>query len=179
MGRAAGRNRRGAGRDVVADKPATVSDERQGQIAPRWLLTSGVLALLGIGVSIYLTIVHYDEAALICGVGGCHTVQSSRYAEVAGIPIAVLGLLMYTAILGLAMYRWCQPDTVHSDTLTSVAFAIALAGLSYAAYLTWLEIAVIDASCQWCVVSALLTLGILPAEGSGVWRMLGDDRGGP
>lgn len=178
MGRAEGRDRRGTRRDVVADQ-ATSAGPRQWRVIPRWLLASGLLALLGTGVSIYLTIVHYDEAALICGVGDCSTVQNSRYAEVAGVPIAVFGMLMYATILGLAIYRWRQPAATQSDTLTSVAFAIALAGVGYAAYLTWLEIAVIKAICQWCVVSALLTLGILLAEGSGVWRMLGDDSGRP
>lgn len=178
MGRAEGRDRRGTRRDVVAN-PASTAGVSQGQMTPRWLLASGFLALLGTSVSIYLTIVHYDEAALICGVGDCSTVQNSRYAEVAGVPIAVFGMLMYATILGLAIYRWRHPATVHSDTLTSVAFAIALAGAGYAAYLTWLEIAVIKAICQWCVVSALLTLGILLAESSGVWRMLGDDSGRP
>jgi uncharacterized membrane protein len=89
-------------------------------VIPRWLLASGLLALLGTGVSINLTIVHYDEAALICGVGDCSTVQNSRYAEVAGVPIAVFGMLMYATILGLAIYRWRQPAATQSDTLTSL-----------------------------------------------------------
>lgn len=178
MGRAAGRDRRGTRRDVVADQ-AMSAGPRQWRVMPRWLLASGLLALLGAGVSIYLTIVHYDEAALICGVGDCSTVQNSRYAEVGGIPIAIFGLLMYAAILALVISRRLQLGTTRSETLTSVAFAIALAGVGYAAYLTWLEIAVIRAICQWCVVSAILTAGILLVEGVGVWRVLGDDSGQP
>lgn len=172
LGRAEGRDRRGAGGHLLTGDDVRPDHTRRLGAVPRWLLASALVALVGIGVSSYLTLIHYDEAALICGVGDCHTVQNSRYAEVAGIPIAIFGLLMYATILALAIARWRQPDTSLSATLTSVAFAIALAGVGYAAYLTWLEIAVIKAICQWCVVSAILTVGVLLAEGFGVWRSL-------
>lgn len=135
----------------------------------RWIV-SLVLAIAGIGDAIYLTIVHYDSTALVCGIGDCHAVQASKYAEIAGVPIAILGLLMYVAVavLGMARFRL----STFADRLTFVIFAIALAGTAYAAYLTYLEIAVIDAICQWCVVSALLTLAILLVEGANVWRGL-------
>ena len=55
---------------------------------------------------------------------------------------------------------------------TSVAFAAALGGAVYAAYLTWLEVAVIGAICQWCVVSAVLTVLLASLEGTLVWRFL-------
>lgn len=177
VGRAQGRNRREARRDVVTAPPAAVSSEQPVHSAPRWVQISAFLALIGVVVSLYLTFVHYDEGALICGIGDCHTVQNSRYAEVAGIPIAILGLLMYATVLALAVYRWRHPSTSLADTLTSVAFAIALAGVGYAAYLTWLEIAVIHAICQWCVVSAILIAGLFLTEGYAVWRMLGDHSG--
>ena len=51
------------------------------------------------------------------------------------------------------------------------AFTLVLAGAFYAAYLTYLEVAVIHAICEWCVTSALLTVGILLAEGIGIWRV--------
>lgn len=135
-------------------------------------LGSLVLALAGTGVAAYLTSVHYADSLLLCGVGDCATVQKSRYAEVGGIPIAILGLGMYLAIIALGLLRWRQPR--HRTTATMAAFAIALAGAIYAAYLTYIEIWVIDAICQWCVASAILTLGILTIEGIAVWRLLGD-----
>lgn len=131
-----------------------------------------VLALAGAGVAAYLTSVHYDDSLLLCGVGDCETVQKSRYSEVGGIPIAIFGLGMYLAIIALGLIRWRQPR--HRTLATMAAFAIAFAGAIYAAYLTYVEIWVIDAICQWCVASALLTLGILTIEGIAVWRLLGD-----
>src|SRR5262249_40873136 len=137
---------------------------------PRLTAVSLVLALAGTGVAAYLTSVHYDDKLLLCGVGDCETVRQSRYAEVAGVPIALLGLLMYLSVVALGLLRWHRPNL--QPTATMAAFAIALAGTLYAAYLTYVEIWVIDAICQWCVTSAILTLGILIAEGVPVWHTL-------
>jgi uncharacterized membrane protein len=131
-----------------------------------------VLALTGAGVAAYLTSVHYDEKLLLCGVGDCETVQQSKYAEIAGIPVALLGLGMYLAIVALCLLRWRRPAL--QPTATMAAFALALTGTIFAAYLTYLEIWVIEAVCQWCVASAVLTLAILIVEGVVVWRLLGD-----
>lgn len=136
-----------------------------------WQLLSLVLALVGIGVAGYLTLAHYRQEILVCGVGDCQTVQNSPYAEIAGVPIALLGVGMYAALSAIGLVRWRWPG--RQDLLTAGAFAIALAGTLYAAYLTYLEIWVIRAICQWCVVSALLTLGILLAEVYGLSRILG------
>lgn len=135
-----------------------------------WRTISIVLAVLGVGVAGYLTYIHYNLSALICNVGNCHTVQSSPYASIAGIPIAILGLLMYLAIIGLGVLRVSRPD--YMSTATMVAFTLALAGTLYAAYLTYLEIHVIQAICEWCVSSAILTFLILITEGFGLLRVM-------
>lgn len=145
-----------------------VAVERQSSLLS---LVSVALALAGAGVAGYLTSVHYDRHLLLCGGGNCGTVQQSTYAEMAGVPVALLGLLMYLAILSLGVIRWHRPDLQSNATMA--AFAIALAGTVFAVYLTYLEIWVIDAICQWCVVSALLTFGILAGESLAVWRILG------
>jgi uncharacterized membrane protein len=59
----------------------------------------GVLAAAGVAVAAYLTYARYTDTAIACATGGCETVQSSRYAEVAGVPVALLGLGAYIAIL--------------------------------------------------------------------------------
>jgi uncharacterized membrane protein len=133
---------------------------------------SFVLALAGSGVAAYLTWVHYDESILLCGVGDCATVQQSKYAEVGGIPVALCGLGMYLAVIALGLLRWRRPGLRAATTMAT--FGLVLAGTIYATYLTYLEIWVIDAICQWCVVSALLTLGLLAVEGIMVWRILGE-----
>lgn len=135
--------------------------------AIRWRSVSLVTTLAGVGVAGYLTRVHFDGGVLICAVGDCQTVQESEYADVAGIPVALLGLGMYLTVLALGVVRWRQPR-MHGAT-TLVAFAVVLAGAFVAAYLTFVELVVIDAVCQWCVASAVLTAILLGAEGTGVW----------
>jgi uncharacterized membrane protein len=109
-----------------------------------------VLALLGLAVAGYLTYVHYAELEPICagGGGGCERVQNSSYAELAGVPVALLGLVGYALIL---LSLWVPGDT---GRVAGALFALIGFGLS--ACLTWLELFEIDAICQWCVVSAVL-----------------------
>jgi uncharacterized membrane protein len=142
---------------------------------PVWPSVSYVAALVGTGVAAYLVSVHYDDSALICTVGDCATVQKSTYAELWGMPIALLGLGMYLAILGLGVLRWRRP--AFSGPATLGAFSLALAGALYAAYLTYVELFVIDAICQWCVASAVLTLVVLAAESAGVWAWMAPEPG--
>lgn len=134
-----------------------------------WRSTSMLLAILGVAIATYLTIIHYDRGALVCGLGDCQTVQNSKYAEIVGIPVALLGLGMYLSVVGLGVLRRLRPERL--PLLTMTAFTLVLAGAFYAAYLTYLEVAVLHAICEWCVTSALLTVGILLAEGIGIWRV--------
>jgi uncharacterized membrane protein len=111
---------------------------------------TAVLALAGIAVAGYLTWVHYAGLEPLClgGGGGCERVQSSDYAQLGSVPVALLGLAGYVAILAtLAL-----PDQVGR----SVAAFLSIAGAAFSAYLTYLELVEIEAICQWCVVSAVL-----------------------
>jgi uncharacterized membrane protein len=128
------------------------------------------LAASGVAVSAYLTLVHYRDDLLVCAVGGCHTVQKSPYAELYGIPVAILGLGMFVAMLLLGLLRRLRPEV--AETTTLVIFGLALAGTVFTVYLTYLELFVIDAVCQWCVLTALLTWALLLVEGTLVWRSL-------
>ncbi len=106
------------------------------------------LALLGIAIAGYLTWVHYAGLKPVClsGGGGCEKVQSSQYADVAGIPVALLGLTGYVGILGSLWLR--------GDKGLTLGVLLTLIGLGFSAYLTYLELFTIDAICQWCVASA-------------------------
>ena len=107
-------------------------------------------ALLGLAVAAYLTYVHYAELEPICagGAGGCEKVQSSSYAELAGTPVAVLGVAGYALILASL---W-----VPGDAGRLAGTLLALVGFGFSAYLTWIEVFELDAICQWCVASAVL-----------------------
>jgi uncharacterized membrane protein len=108
------------------------------------------LALAGIAIASYLTWVHYADTQAVCvgGGGGCERVQTSEYAELAGVPVAVIGLIGYVAMLAAIA-------TPGESAMLAAALG-GLAGFGFSAYLTYLELFVIDAICQWCVASALV-----------------------
>ena len=113
------------------------------------IATAG-LALVGVAIAGYLTWVHYAGLEPFCvgGGGGCERVQTSRWAELGGIPVAVLGLAGYLAILGTLL--------LPEELGRSAAAFIALVGFGFSAWLTYVEIEKIDAICQWCVASAIV-----------------------
>jgi uncharacterized membrane protein len=113
-----------------------------------------LVALAGAAVAAYLTYVHYQPDALICtSGGGCETVQQSSYAELAGVPVALLGLLGYVAVLVLVAWD--------SELARTLAAAIALAAAGFAVYLVLLQAFVIDAWCVWCLVNDLVIVPLL------------------
>ena len=105
-------------------------------------------ALVGLGIAGYLTVAHYAGAAPVCAVAhGCAEVQGSAYADLAGVPVALLGLLGYAAILGSL-----AGDGERARTLTAV---LAFSGFGLSLWLTWIEVAELQAICIWCVGSAV------------------------
>ena len=121
------------------------------------------VALAGLGIATYLTVVHYSGGEPVCAVAhGCATVQQSDYAALAGVPVALLGLLGYVAIL-VALARDGE------GWRTASAF-LALAGLGFSVWLTYVEIGVLQAICIWCVGSAIC-MAVLAAIT--IYRMLG------
>ncbi len=125
------------------------------------------VAVLGIAVAAYLTYVHYAGLEPFCaggGGGGCERVQSSTYAMLGGIPVAMLGLGGYVSI-AVAL-------VVPGEAARLAAAVLAVIGFGFSAYLTYLELFVIDAICQWCVASAALLTVLAVAT---LWRLvLGD-----
>jgi uncharacterized membrane protein len=132
------------------------------------------LALGGIVVSAYLTLIHYRDDLLVCAVGGCHTVQKSPYAEMGGIPVALLGLGMFALMTALMVLRWTRPAWWGMITLAT--FGLALAGAVFAVYLTYLELFVIHAVCQWCVLTAILIWSLLLVEAKLVLAPASDEQ---
>jgi uncharacterized membrane protein len=114
------------------------------------VLAIAAIALVGVGIATYLVYVHYADIKPFCvaGGGGCEKVQTSDYAKLAGIPVAVLGLAGYIAILASLFLK--------GDLGRLSGAAIALAGFGVSMDLTYREIFTIEAICQWCVASAVL-----------------------
>ena len=110
----------------------------------------------GIGLldALYLSWSKLAHQQVICGTyKGCETVNSSPYAEIGGIPIALLGAGAYLAIL-VVLYLESRTSFWQENGPLAL-FVISLAGTLFSAYLTYLEVAVIHAVCFYCVVSAI------------------------
>jgi uncharacterized membrane protein len=115
----------------------------------RLRLAAIVLALIGLGVAAYLTYVHYEDIKPVCGLGGdCVKVQTSEWSKLAGVPVAVLGLVAYATIL-VSLF-------VPGEEALIVGALASLVGFGFSAYLTYRELFTIDAICQWCVASAVV-----------------------
>jgi uncharacterized membrane protein len=100
-------------------------------------------AIVGGAIAAYLTVVHYAHISPVCTTGGCEKVQRSSYAEVAGIPVAVLGLVAYAGVLLTAAVRGVPAALAGA--------VIGVAGTAFSGYLLWAQIARIHAICQWCI----------------------------
>ncbi len=103
-------------------------------------------ALVALGIGIYLSYLHFKGEIVPCALNhGCETVAQSKYAAVAGVRVSTLGALGSLLMLGLAIPA--RPD------VRTIGLVVAVGGALFSVYLTILELAVIDAICQWCVAS--------------------------
>jgi len=106
------------------------------------------VALAGLGIATYLTVVHYAGGEPVCAVAhGCATVQASDYAKLAGVPVALLGVLGYLGLL-VALSR-------DGEGWRTAAAFLSLAGLAFSGWLTYVEVGILNAICIWCVGSAI------------------------
>lgn len=125
-----------------------------------------LIAVIGLGVASYLTYVHYSGAQILCVAGDpCKTVQTSVYSKLAGVPVALIGLIGYVLILASLL----APEREETRLATLVLTAV---GFGFSAYLTGRELFSIHAICPWCVSSAVMMTILLILA---VWRFL---RGG-
>jgi uncharacterized membrane protein len=144
--------------------------DRWPKQGPNWIAFAiPILCVIGLGVAGYLSFVETLKVVAICGpVGDCNTVQSSPFARLFGLlPVGWLGLLGYVAIL-IAWTVGQLSKGGPSDLAAVAVFALALFGVLFSMYLTYLELAVILAVCMWCLASAvimalLLILAVGPA----------------
>lgn len=114
-----------------------------------------VLALLGAADAVYMLVLKFSHNESMClGSGDCVTVNTSRYSEVYGIPVAAIGLLGFLAILAVLLLE-ARPGFFRKNG-NLLVFGMGLVGVLYSAYLTYLEIYVIRAICPFCVFSAVV-----------------------
>lgn len=114
-----------------------------------------VIAGLGLVDSIYLLIYKLsDNNAMCLGSGGCSVVNTSRYSELYGVPVSLLGVFAYLAIIILLLLELRK--IISEDNSILLIFGICLVGFLFSAYLTYIEYFVIFAVCPFCVASAVI-----------------------
>lgn len=117
------------------------------------------LAIIGLLVSIYMTIYKLTSNEAMCiGSTGCSEVNASRYSEINGIPVAVLGVVGYAAILALLFLE--QRPGFFQQNGTMLFFGVSLVGFLFTIYLIYLEIALIKAYCPFCLASQAVMIAI-------------------
>jgi len=125
-----------------------------------WLMWAiPALAAAGLVIAGYLSYVETQAVAAVCGpVGDCNAVQSSAYARFLGVPVGVIGLAGYVAIL--AAWLWGRGG---NTTARAVLLGMTVVGVVFSLYLTYVELFVIRAVCLWCLGSAVIMMGLMLA----------------
>lgn len=123
----------------------------------RRMLTA-LTALVGVFVALYLALYKAGViGTLVCGTGGCETVQTSRWSNFLGISVAAWGVMYYVVVLALSLAS-IQERWEDSRALSLALLLLTGWGVVFSGWLTYLELFVIHAICRWCVVSAVIAL---------------------
>ncbi len=120
-------------------------------------LAAAVVALGGVADAVYLTVKHFTGEAVPCSVvEGCEQVLTSSYAEVFGIPLAAFGALAYFTAFSLAILA------AFGDRRMWNFFGVQVVLMAvFTVWLVYLQAFVIEAFCQFCLISAAITLTLL------------------
>lgn len=120
-----------------------------------------VLALVGIFISLYLTLYKLGVIGeLSCSIGSCETVNTSKWSTFLHLPVALWGLLFYIEVFVVSLVGTI-PRFENEPFVSILLVAQAAIGVLFSAWLTYLELAVIHAICIWCVTSAAVVALIL------------------
>ena len=120
-----------------------------------------VLAMIGTFIAVYLMLYKMGViGALTCSVGSCETVNTSRWARFAGLPVAGWGVFFYLDVLILSILG-TQPLLARNPIISWALVLWTGIGFLFSAWLTYLELFRIHAICIWCVTSAVIVTLIL------------------
>ncbi|HZU79641.1 MAG TPA: vitamin K epoxide reductase family protein [Acidimicrobiales bacterium] len=129
-----------------------------------WGWTAFLLSLAGFGVSLYLTVDHFQGTVPICAANGivdCAKVTTSPQSEIFGVlPVAVLGLIFYTALVGINVPPlWSRGGEI-GRLLSYARLALAVIGIGTVFYLLYAELFSIKAICLWCTGIHVITFSL-------------------
>jgi uncharacterized membrane protein len=117
-----------------------------------------LISLAGVFIGAYLTLYKFGFiGTLTCGASSCEQVQTSRWADFLGIPVATWGAGFYVTMLALSI-AGLQDRFAESRRLSLLMLALTGWGVVFTAWLNYLEAFVIHAWCMWCIISACLVL---------------------
>jgi uncharacterized membrane protein len=141
-------------------------DEPGNKIA-KLPFAAALVALVGLGDAIYLTIFHYTGEKVPCSVtGGCEAVLNSAYAEIGGIPLAAFGAAAYFVAFSLAILA-----AFGNRSMWKLFGALATLMAGYSIYLIYVQKFEIREFCQYCLLSAATSVTLfLIALWSRFWR---------
>ena len=123
-------------------------------------MLAALVALAGMFVALYLTLYKLGYiGTLVCAVGSCETVQTSKWATLLGFPVGGWGVAYYVAVLAVSL-AGLAPALSERRAVSQLLVAMTGFGVLFSLWLTYLELFVIHAVCQWCVVSALLATAL-------------------
>ena len=123
-------------------------------------MLAALVALAGLFVALYLTMYKLGYiGTLTCAVGSCEKVQTSRWATFLGFPVGAWGVAYYVAVLGVSL-AGLSASLAERREVSQALVAMTGVGLLFSLWLTYLELFVIDAICQWCVISAILATAL-------------------
>ena len=121
-------------------------------------MLAALVALAGVFVALYLTMYKLGYiGTLVCAVGSCETVQTSKWATFLGFPVGAWGVAYYVAVLALSL-AGLAPALADRPWVSQLLVGITGFGVAFSLWLTYLELFVIHAICQWCVISAILAI---------------------
>jgi uncharacterized membrane protein len=123
-------------------------------------MLAALISLAGVFVALYLTLYKLGYiGTLACAVGSCETVQTSKWATFLGFPVAMWGVGYYIAVLVISI-AGLTPALADRRGVSQLLVAMTGVGLVFSLWLTYLELFVINAICQWCVISAILATAL-------------------
>lgn len=123
------------------------------------LLTT--LAIVGLLDSWYIFYKKQRKEKLVCFVGqDCNEVVNSQYSHIYGVPNEILGIIFYLAVLGSVGLVTLGITQLHSVSILSAIHAAAFVALLFSIYLTAMQMFVLKAWCEYCLVAAFANFGI-------------------
>ncbi len=148
-----------------------MNDGSRGRLPSETALrrVGAAIAIAGLGVATYIAIADASSGSPVCLAGGhgCATVANSKYSHLAGVNVAVIGIVGYALLLASAALR--------GDVGRFSGLLFAAIGFGFSVYLTYLELFVIDAICQWCVASAVLMTALFAVNAARAFGYSGSE----